>query len=186
MMQGQNEVKVWDPLVRIVHWGLVVTFFTAYAIEEPEAIHVWVGYAVLVLALVRVVWGFVGTPHARFPDFVYGPGTVLGNLKDIVLMHPKRYLGHSPAGGAMVVLLLLGLLGTTVTGVMLYGADEHAGPLAGWMAGVSEHALEEPHEVLANVTLALVIVHIAGVIVASLTHKENLARAMITGRKRSQ
>src|SRR5512146_2385405 len=140
MTQGQSEVKVWDPLVRIVHWGLVVSFFTAYAIEEPEAVHVWVGYAVLALALVRVLWGLVGTPHARFSDFVYGPATVLGNLKDIVLMHPKRYLGHSPAVGAMAVLLLLGLLATAVTGVMLYGADEQAGPLAGWMTGVSEDA----------------------------------------------
>ena len=87
----------------------------------------------------------------------------------------------------MVVALLIALLGTTVSGLMVYGADQHAGPLASWMAGVSdqtEHALEEVHETLANVTLALVLLHVVGVAVASLSHRENLVKSMLTGHKR--
>ena len=133
------------------------------------------------------MWGFVGSEHARFSDFVYRPSVVLRYLVDTVRFRAKRYLGHSPGGGAMVVALLVALLATTVSGLMVYGADQHAGPMASWMAGVSdqaEHALEEVHETLANVTLALVLLHVIGVAVASLSHRENLVRSMFTGHKR--
>ncbi len=183
-MSREEGVLVWDLPVRVSHWTTACGFFVAYLTEDFLIPHVWSGYLVLALVLFRIAWGIVGSKYARFGDFVYGPSTVLTNLKDIVLAHPKRYLGHSPAGGAMVVLLLAGLLGTTVSGVMLYGADQHAGPLAGAMSGISKDLLKEPHEFLANLTLGLVGLHILGVIAASLTHKENLMRAMLTGRKR--
>lgn len=183
-MTESDEIQVWDPLVRACHWTLVVGFFTAYATEDLLDVHVWSGYLVLALVVLRTVWGFIGSRYARFSDFIYSPAAVLANLKEIVLFHPKRYLGHTPAGGAMVILLLLGLLGTTVTGVMLYGAAEHAGPLASAMTGISKDALEEPHELLANFTLVLIALHIVGVIVASFTHRENLVRSMLNGRKR--
>ena len=187
-MTGSGQTRVWDPLVRIFHWLLVVAFFTAYFVEpEDGPIHVLAGYTVLGLILVRLVWGFVGSEHARFSDFVYRPSVVLRYLADTVRLRAKRYLGHSPGGGAMVVALLIALLGTTVSGLMVYGADQHAGPLASWMAGVSdqaEHALEEVHETLANVTLALVLLHVVGVAIASLSHRENLVRSMLTGHKR--
>ena len=166
----------------------MVAFFTAYFVEpEDGPIHVLAGYTVLGLVLIRLVWGFVGGEHARFSDFVCRPSVVLHYLVDTVRFRAKRYLGHSPGGGAMVVVLLIALLATTVSGLMVYGADQHAGPLAGWMAGVSdeaEHALEEVHETMANVTLALVVLHVIGVAVASLSHQENLVRSMFTGRKR--
>ena len=182
-MEQPNTVAVWDPAVRVFHWTTAVLFFVAYFTEDLLTPHVWAGYAVLVLVALRIVWGFVGPEHARFRDFTYPPSVVLANLKDILLAHPRRYLGHSPAGGAMVILLLAGLLATTVTGVMLYGASQHAGPLASAMQGISKRTLKEPHELLANITLGLAGLHIAGVIAASVMHRENLARAMLTGRK---
>jgi cytochrome b len=189
-MTGSGQTRVWDPLVRIVHWLVVAAFFIAYFVEpEDSMIHVLAGYTVLALVLVRLMWGFLGSEHARFSDFVYRPSVVLRYLADTVRFRAKRYLGHSPGGGAMVVALLIGLLATTVSGLMVYGADQQAGPLATWMAGVSdqaEHALEEVHETMANVTLGLVVLHLIGVAVASLSHRENLVKAMLTGYKRPQ
>ena len=187
-MTGSGHTRVWDPLVRVVHWLLVVAFFTAYFVEpEDGSIHVLAGYTVLGLALVRVVWAFVGTEHARFSDFVYRPSIVMRYLVDTVRFRTKRYLGHSPGGGAMVIALLVALLATTLSGLVVYGAAQHAGPIASWMAGVSkdgEKVLEEIHETLANVTLGLVILHLIGVAVASWSHRENLVKAMFTGYKR--
>lgn len=188
MTTETGEVKVWDPLVRVFHWSLVAGFFGAYlTAEELDTVHVWLGYAVLGLVAVRILWGFAGTVHARFADFVRGPATVLTDLKLTLQRRAPRHLGHSPAGGAMVVALLLLLLATTVSGIAVYGADKHAGPMASMMAGVShatEDVLEEVHEVCANVTLGLVLLHVLGVGFTSLAHRENLVRAMFTGRKR--
>ena len=189
-MSREERVVVWDPVVRIFHWLLVFAFFSAYLIEPEESdLHFYAGYAVLALVLVRIVWGFSGSAYARFSDFTYSPAAVFAYLGDAIRLRAKRYLGHSPGGGAMVIALLLMLLATTVSGLMVYGADQHAGPLAPWMSGVSkegEHLLEEIHELLANVTLGLVVLHILGVLLASYSHRENLVKAMITGTKRRQ
>ena len=106
------EVKVWDPLVRVFHWALVAAFTVAFVTEDDLlAPHVLAGYTVLALALVRVVWGVVGTRYARFADFVYPPVAVKAYLKELLrLRPPPRYLGHNPAGGFMVPALLLVLL----------------------------------------------------------------------------
>jgi len=196
-MPDANEIKVWAPRVRIFHCLLVITFVSAYVTgEDVHQAHEWMGYTVHGLVVFRIVWGFVGPANARFSDFVRGPAEVLRNLKDIALMHPKRYLGHSPAGGAMVVLLLAMLAATTATGIVADEPHEQAGPGAtvtpptGERGAQSKDAqddespIAEAHEVLANVTLALVLLHIAGVILASFAHRENLVAAMITGRKR--
>ena len=207
MQQPKDQIRVWDPLVRIGHWTLVSAFFIAYLTEDEFlAQHVWAGYVVAAVVLVRIAWGFVGTRHARFRDFVRRPGATLRYLGDIGRRRAKRYLGHNPAGGAMIVALLACLLVTTVSGLELYAIEENAGPLAG-LADVGAQALitpaladeddnhargreqaeefwEELHEVAANLTLLLVLLHVAGVIVASRAHGENLVRAMVTGRKR--
>ena len=196
-MADNQFVRVWDPLVRVFHWALVVTFFVAYSTgEESPPIHEWMGYAVLGLVILRIIWGFIGSEHARFSGFVRGPGEVLRNLRDIVTMHPKRYLGHSPAGGAMVVLLLVMLAATTVTGIIGEEQLEQTAPTAAATAGHEEEnngegeqngeegPIAELHEVLANVTLALVLLHVFGVILASFAHRENLVSSMFTGRKR--
>lgn len=200
--------KVWDLFVRSFHWLLASLFVVAYVSEgEPIWLHSWAGYAIATLLVLRFVWGFVGPRHARFGDFVYRPKTTLGYLFALPVGKAKRYLGHSPAGGAMVIALLLALAGSTGTGMALHAVRNDAGPLAGLIAAAPADAvapaptdrdrergrdrprkpgrqLKEIHEVLSNIALLLVCLHLAGVAVASLAHRENLIRAMIDGRKR--
>ena len=178
-------VHVGDPFVRIFHWTLVIGFTVAYLTEEDLlTVHVWAGYVVGALVVARVIWGFVGSPHARFSDFLYSPGTALRYMRDLLLFRAERHLGHSPAGGYMVFLLLAFIAATVITGLVVYGGDQQAGPLAGMFTEETGEAMEEVHEVLANISLALVIAHIAAVMLASFAHHENLVRAMVTGYKR--
>jgi cytochrome b len=187
MTTSGDWVRVWDPLVRIGHWTLVAAFFTAYLVEDDFlSVHVWAGYVLASVVAFRMLWGLIGTRHARFADFVRGPRAVLGYFRDALAQRGPRYLGHNPAGGAMVLALLVCLTVTAVSGLGLYGVEEGAGPLAGWIAeGRHEDAWEEVHEVFANLSLLLVILHVAGVAFSSVMHRENLVRAMITGRKRT-
>lgn len=185
-MSSQATVKVWDPLVRIFHWSLAVAFTLAYASgEEWLDLHVLAGYAAGGLIAFRLVWGVIGTRHARFSDFVRRPSAVLAYLGQVVSLKAPRHLGHNPAGGAMIVLLLASLSGTVLAGMALYATAEGAGPLVGLVpsGGFAEDVFEELHELFANLTLLLVIGHLAGVLASSLLHRENLVRAMITGRK---
>ncbi|HET7852797.1 MAG TPA: cytochrome b/b6 domain-containing protein [Methyloceanibacter sp.] len=179
------QVYVWDPFVRLFHWGLVAGFTVAYFTEgDLLTVHVWAGYLVGLLIVARVLWGFIGSRHARFSDFIYDPGTTLRYVRDLMLFRGRRYLGHSPGGGAMVVLLLIFVAATVVTGLVVYGGDQGAGPLAGMFSKETGEAMEKVHELIANITLALVLLHVSAVILASFVHHENLARAMVTGRKR--
>lgn len=184
-----NMVRVWDPLIRLFHWSLAAGFTIAFVTEDDLlALHVWAGYLILGLVSIRVFWGLVGPRHARWSDFVKEPAEVFTYLKAAVRSRAARYLGHNPAGGAMVVALMLSLAVTGLTGLAVYGAQELSGPMAPLLSGLSEgwaHALEDIHEVMANLTLLLVLLHLAGVAFASLEHRENLVRAMITGFKRS-
>lgn len=167
-------VRVWDPLVRVFHWSLVAAFAVAWLTgDEFEQLHETTGYVIIALLGVRILWGFVGSAHARFADFVYRPSRVAGYLADTARLRAKRYLGHNPAGGAMVVALLLVLAATAGSGFAMTTAAFH-----------DAHWVEEVHEVMANVAILLVGLHLAGVAVASIEHRENLVRAMITGRKR--
>lgn len=180
------ETKVWDPLVRIFHWALAATFAIAYLTgDEVMTIHVVAGYTIAGLVVFRLLWGMVGPRHARFTDFVHHPRVVVAYLKDLMQASAARYRGHNPAGGAMIVALLTLLALTTVSGLAAYGTEEQAGPLAGAMAAYAgSEWVEEVHEFFANATMVLVVFHIAGVVVSSLLHGENLPLAMVTGRKR--
>ena len=205
-MNTDDNVKVWDILVRVFHWSLLATFIIAYVTAEDEnIIHIYSGYAVLGLISFRVVWGFVGTRYARFSEFVYSPEAVKQYVSGMIDEHPKRYLGHNPAGGWMIVALMFSLFVVTISGLKLYAVEEGLGPLAGSATEISiissayadsddEHENDEDdeeedfwediHEASTDFTLFLIALHIAGVLVSSKLHNENLVRAMITGRKK--
>lgn len=210
MIATENMLKVWDPVVRGGHWLLAIAFFIAYLTEDDFlTLHVWAGYLVASILCLRLLWGLVGSKHAKFKDFVYSPAITLQYIRDLIGGHAKRFIGHNPAGGAMVLALLFALTATVSSGLMLYAIEENAGPLAEWVAESSEsfskpalmsRALadedrhnddsreelwEELHELFANLTLLLVGLHIAGVLFSSYAHKENLIKGMFTGRKRS-
>lgn len=190
MQHQSSRIKVWDLFVRTFHWTLVLTFFIAYLTEdELLSIHTIVGYIVMGLLILRIIWGFIGSQHARFSDFIYPIKTIKTFIKDTLQLKARRYLGHNPAGGAMVLLMLVSLLLTSVTGLLIYGAAEQAGPLASWFTqGQSDWTdlYEETHEFFANFTLLLVFVHVAGVIIESRIHKENLVKSMIDGYKAAE
>lgn len=211
------QIRVWDPLIRLFHWSLVVTFFISYFTgDEENLLHIYTGYAVLGLVVFRLLWGIIGSKHARFSDFFYSPTKVVEYIKGLFSGKPQHYLGHNPAAGWMVIALLISLFVTTISGLQVYAVEDGKGPLAGVSSEFSlistanadddekehgEHAYSdekgeenggekeggkfwvELHEVSANFTLLLIFFHISGVIVSSKLHKENLVKAMITGRK---
>ena len=189
-MPQPEMIKVWDPLVRLFHWSLVLAFFIAYFTEDDLlSPHVWAGYIVLGLVLFRILWGFVGPQYARFSNFVYSFDTIKRYTRDTLAFRARRYLGHNPAGGAMIVLLIISLLLTSFTGLAIYGVEEKAGPLAfmlGHLGGFWEEAFEETHEFFANFTVFLVVIHVGGVIFESMLHRESLVKAMFTGYKRAE
>lgn len=216
MKVTDSTVQVWDRIVRVGHWTLVLAFFIAYFTEDDLLTqHVWAGYVVGAVVIVRIIWGFIGGKHARFSSFVRSPANTLRYLRDLKNHRARRYIGHNPAGAAMIVFLLISLSGTIFSGLMIYAIEDDSGPFAGWVAdndapssmsvlitsayadedersgrGKDEHEAreefwEELHELFANLTLLLVILHVLGVIHSSYADRENLVKAMFTGRKRS-
>lgn len=191
-MESNATVKVWDLFVRVFHWSLVLSFFVAYFTEdEAMGLHIWAGYLVFGLVVLRLVWGFLGSEYARFSNFVRGPASILNHLKQLMTGAGQRYIGHNPAGGAMIVALLFSLLLATATGMLMFGAENPASALGGLATALGilgeagAETFEEVHEFFANLTLFLVAIHVSGVVVESLRHRENLARAMMTGRKQA-
>ena len=205
-----KTVKVWDPFVRLFHWSLVIAIIAQLITgEEFNNIHVKIGYFIVALLLARIIWGFVGTKHARFVDFIYPPKEIWAYLIGLFKKNPKHYRGHNPAGGAMVIILLIFLLFTTLAGLKTYGAMGK-GPLAHIsphivsnvyadeehhltydLKGYSKHSetkgnrsfWKEIHESLVGIIITLVVLHILGVVVSSYLHKENLIWAMVSGQK---
>ena len=170
-----TTVRIWDPFVRVFHWGLVTSFAVAWLTgDEIKSLHIWAGYAAGSLIALRLIWGLVGTRYARFSQFVRSPVTAVAYLRDVITGREARYLGHNPVGGLMIVGLILAMSAVCLTGWM-QTTDAYWG--VEWA--------EEAHEALASLMLGLVGVHVLGVVVTSLRHRENLVRAMLTGRKRS-
>lgn len=181
-------VKVWDLFIRFFHWTLVLGFAVAFVSGEVHAstIHVWAGYILCVLLLARVYWGFKGSEFARFRSFIFPVSETLAYLRSMLKGHPKNYLGHNPAG-ALMVFALLGLLTVIfVSGLLTLGTIDYEGPLlflANLVSDEASYAFRHLHEFLPILGLVLVALHILGVIAGSVQHKENLVRAMLTGKK---
>jgi cytochrome b len=168
-------ICVWDPLVRLFHWSLALSFGIAWlSANSWDGLHIWAGYAAAALVLLRIAWGVVGTPYARFSQFVRSPLSVLTYLKALARGGERRYLGHNPAGGMMVVALMVAMIMTSASGWALT-TDAFWG--VAW--------IQRLHDALAHALLLMVCAHLAGVILASLRHRENLVAAMIDGRKRA-
>ena len=164
-------MRVWDAFVRIAHWTLVSSVVAAWFARGAP--HEWLGYAALVVVLLRIVWGFSGPRYARFAQFVRAPSPTLAYAERVLAREEERYLGHNPLGGWMIVALLGMLILVSVSG-WLVTTDRYWG--VEWV--------EDLHEALADALVALALLHVGGVVYASLRHRENLVGAMLTGRKR--
>ncbi len=174
-MKNGREIQVWDPLVRVFHWSLALTFLANYWITEDGGNwHVWIGYAAAALVAIRVVWGFIGPVNARFARFVPTPERVSRHWHELRRGQGDPLGGHNPLGGAMVILLMALILGLGTTGFMMEEVDRFWG----------EEWVEELHELLANLTMAAVVVHVTAVFVMQRWTGVELLRPMITGRRR--
>jgi cytochrome b len=174
-VQAPRTIRVWDPVVRLFHWSVVLFCFLDLAVfTDGKAVHRWIGYGVALALAIRVVWGFVGTKHARFADFAPSPRAVAAYLKAVMAGAEPRFIGHNPAG-ALMMLALMGLLAAVAA--------------TGWMlrldAFFGNEELEEMHEALAYAIVPLVALHVAGALFESRRHGENLVWAMVTGKKRA-
>jgi cytochrome b len=168
-----RKVLVWDAPVRVFHWLMVLSFAGAYLSAESERwrlLHVTLGYTMAGLVGFRIVWGLVGTRHARFAAFVRGPAAVARYVRGLLDRRPEHHIGHNPAG-ALAIVAMLGL--TLAIAASGWATFNDAG--GEWLAAA--------HELAANTMLAVVGAHIAGVLFSSLMHHENLVGAMMTGRK---
>jgi len=164
---------VWDLPTRVFHWALAGSFLGAYLLAEQDglrSLHVMFGYTVAGLIAFRLLWGFIGSTHSRFRDFVYSPMEAIRYLRDLATGRARDFDGHNPAGSWAIYGLLSVAAATATSGWLHYNE-------------IGGEALEELHEVLANAWLVLVAVHVAGVIVGSLAHRRNLVATMITGRR---
>ncbi len=170
-----TSVKVWDPLVRLFHWSLAASFLVAWlTADEWGDLHHWAGYAAGALIGFRILWGLVGPRYARFGQFVRSPATVVRFGIAMLRGQEPRYVGHNPVGAVMILALIVLMAATATTGWM-FTLDAFWG--VEWV--------EELHGALANLMLFLVVVHVSGVLFASLRHRENLVHAMVVGRKRA-
>lgn len=170
------KIAVWDLPTRVFHWSLALSFAGAFITGDSERwrdLHLIFGYTLMGLIVFRLVWGLIGTRYARFASFVTGPGKVVSYLTSLATRKPEHHVGHNPAG-ALAIVLLLGL-GLTIALTGLATFNELGGE---W--------LEEVHEWAGNAMLAVVGVHIAGVVASSFLHRENLVGAMLTGNKQGQ
>ncbi len=180
-----KRIRVWDLPVRVFHWGLVASYVLAWVTKGSRYldIHVFAGYMMAGLIGFRIVWGVVGSRHARFRDFWFGWRQTKDHLLALVRRAPHRYPGHNPAGAVVIYGLLVLSAGLTMTGLMTLGGEEQHGPLAGLLDFPQGEKAHDIHELLAWVTLGVVAIHLAGVVVESLLLRENLIVSMITGFK---
>jgi cytochrome b len=185
--QRVKQRQVWDLPVRLFHWALVAAFISAFVTNRLGVAyfqyHVWSGYAVITLVSFRILWGLIGTRHAKFWQFVRGPGATLRYAHGVLHGRTLRYAGHNPLGAYMVVTLLIAIGTQAVSG--LFGNDDifNTGPLVGYVDKELSLRLTSLHRHLFYWIAAAVAVHVVAVIAHQVFKQENLIVAMITGRK---
>ncbi len=189
---GAGTVRAWDVPTRVFHWLLVASVLAAYVTrhwgDADLRWHTWNGYAVLVLVVWRILWGFVGSSTARFRSFFYWPWQAASYAMDFLMRRPRHFLGHNPLGGS-VVFVMLGLVGTM--GVLgLFSYDDHdanaGGPLASKVPDPVWALATKLHLQLFDVLLAVIALHVVANVLYRFWKGENLVAAMITGRKSAQ
>ena len=170
-----TKVEVWDLFVRFFHWSLVVSFAAAYITGDAwRGLHIAAGYAALALIAARMLWGVAGTKYARFSQFLKPPAAVAAYMRDVFHKREARHLGHNPAGGAMVIAILILLSALCASGVLLTSD-------AFW----GSETMDTIHGTLADIMVVCIAVHVWGVVFTSIRTRENLIWTMITGQKRA-
>ncbi len=185
MSNAARVVLVWDVPVRLVHWLIVSLVAAAYATWRLNWM-VWhgrIGDVLLALLLFRLLWGFFGSEMARFSRFLTSPRTALEHLKYALLREPDHQVGHNPAGGWMVVFLLVLLLGETLTGLYVANDIADVGPLTGFVPAPAANAIEASHAILWDVLLAAIVLHVLAIAGYAAIKGQNLLRPMIIGSK---
>ena len=183
---SETTARVWDPLLRIFHWALVLLFVVAYLSGSRPAyyrVHEIAGIGILGLVIFRILWGFAGPQPARFADFLRGPRAVMGHLRDLLGRRHHPVMGHNPLGGWAVLVILTLVLVEVVSGLFASTFD-YDGPLARLVPDVWAATMADIHLVNLNLLLAILLVHLTGVAVTSALGQENLVASMIHGRKR--
>lgn len=182
-----RSVPVWDFPTRAFHWSLAVAVVLSYLTGGEDGslfvVHTVSGYAVALLLAFRLVWGFVGSVHSRFSDFVYSGRSLKDYAKQLLRFNPPRFVGHNPLGGWMVILMLAVLAGTVATGLLSGDDDGGAGILLPLIAAPGGEGLKEIHEFFGNFIIVLATIHVLAVVVDWFLTGDNLVKAMITGRK---
>lgn len=169
-----KKILIWDLPTRVFHWCLVLCFAGAILTQDSEKyrlFHVTFGYTMMGLVVFRLLWGLIGTRYSRFSSFVFGFSSIKGYLFSLLKNRPLHYLGHNPLGSLAIYLILTVILGISATGYCIFN-------------DLGANWLSEAHEIFANVLIAVVVIHVLGVVISGYLHQENLVRSMITGFKR--
>lgn len=180
----EPEIRVWDRLVRIGHWALVLAFIVLYVRYKKFPLHSYAGYLVLTLISIRIVWGFIGSRAARFRTFLYTPHEIWRYLMLALKGHAPYYFSHNPMGAAMVFFLLTAVFINGILGLILYSSSQQLGPFGALFPDTWEDHLSLIHEWIGHFVALAVIVHVLGVIWAAWLHRENYVMAMLTGYRR--
>ena len=180
------KTKVWDPIVRILHWGLAISILGAAVTADSSrllTLHIWFGALAILLVLTRLVWGFIGTHPARFTSFLKGPSHVRGYVRRMLQFRAPRTLGHNPAAAWVMMAMLLCVLLIGLSGLAALGGEEQIGPLTPWLGFRAGHFAKEVHEVLGGLLGIMVAAHLAGILLHIVLHRENIVKSMVNGEK---
>jgi cytochrome b len=190
MSKIEKEIPVWDFPIRLFHWLLVVGFIFAYLSSKLHLgfLHSLVGYFLCLLLLARIVLGFFGNQYARFNSFIFTSAETVAYFRSSIQGNPRHYLGHNPAGALMVFTMLFIFILIVSSGLVTLAVIDFEGPLlflSGYLDDNTSYAIHHLHGWLVDIALLLIPLHLLGVLAGSIQHKENLVKAMFTGKKKS-